>query len=79
MRTTIDIMDDLMLAAKRRAASEGRSLTAIVEEALAALLAPKPERRGRFRLKLNTVTGRYIGGVDLADRDALYDIMEGRR
>jgi len=78
MRTTLDIEDYLLDEARRRAASEGTTLTAIVERALSALLSPKPRKRAKFTLKLETERGRYIGRVDPANRDALYDVMEGR-
>lgn len=78
MRTTVDLDDQLLEAARRRAAHEGRSLTSVIEEALAALLAPRPAGVERFKLVVETERGRYIGGVDIADRDALYDVMGER-
>jgi predicted transcriptional regulator len=79
MRTTLNLDDELLAAAKRRASETGRTLTAVIEEALAAALAARPARGRRYRLKLRTHAGRYIGQADVADRDALYDSMEGRR
>jgi hypothetical protein len=79
MRTTVDLNDQLLEAARRRAAQEGRSLTSVIEDALAALLAPRARRSERFALKVATERGQYIGGVEPADRDALYDVKEGRR
>jgi hypothetical protein len=78
MRTTLDIDDRLLTRARRQAAREGTTLTALIERALAALLAPKPRKRDRFVLRVKTERGRYIGRVDPANRDALYDVMEGR-
>jgi hypothetical protein len=78
MRTTLDVDDRLLRSARKRAADEGTTLTAVVERALAEHLAPRPVRRERFRLRLLTKKGRPIRGVDLADRDALYERMEGR-
>jgi Arc/MetJ family transcription regulator len=46
MRTTIDIDDRLLAAARRRAAENGTTLTAFVEHALAASLARLFARRG---------------------------------
>jgi hypothetical protein len=78
MRTTLDLDDALLAAARARAAETGTTLTAVVERALAAALAPRP-RRGRFRLQWKSHKGRTLPGVDLTDRDALFDRMEGRR
>jgi hypothetical protein len=79
MRTTVDLDDDLLAAARRQAAARGSTLTAFIEEALAAALATRPAKEERFRLRWKTHPGRLRAGIDLADRDALFDAMEGRR
>jgi hypothetical protein len=79
MRTTLDLDDTLLEAARKRAVERGRTLTAVVEEALAALLASRPLTGKRYRLRWKTHKGRLLPGVNLADRDSLYDAMEGRR
>ena len=77
MRTTIDISDDLLRRAKRRAADESTSLKAVVEGALRAWLATR--RRGKgYRLTWHPEQGMLQPGVDLEDRDALFDRMDGR-
>lgn len=77
MRTTVDIPDDLLAAAKRRAAEQGTTLTALVGDALRAALGrvdegPSPQVR-------LTVWGEggLRPGVDLDDTAALLDLMEG--
>jgi len=78
MRTTLDIEESLARQAKRRAIEEGRTLTALLEDALRRYLSP-PQRGGRrFRLKLLKKKGRRVRGVDFSDRDSLYERMEGR-
>jgi hypothetical protein len=79
VRTTLDLDSGLLRAAKRRAAETGRTLTSILEEALRRYLQPSPARRGRYRYAPLTKRGRLVPGVDLADRDALYERMEGRK
>lgn len=79
MRTTLDLDDALLTKARERAAERGTTLTAIVEEALAAALAPAPPRAKRFRLTWKTHRGRLRGGIDVADRESLFDAMDGRR
>jgi hypothetical protein len=78
MRTTLDIDDAVLMKAKKLAAEEGKSLTRIVEEALHARVAPKRRESKRFRLRMLTKQGKLVPGTDLADRDALYERMEGR-
>jgi hypothetical protein len=78
MRTTIDIDDRLLAAARRRAAENGMTLTAFVEHALAACLARRPAAAKAYRLAWKTTRGRTLPGVDLTDRDRLFEQMEGR-
>jgi len=77
MRTTIEINDDLLRQAKRKAADEGTSLRAVVERALRLHLGGKQRARG-YKLTWRTETGRTLPGVRLDDRDALHDVMEER-
>ncbi|MBI4817083.1 MAG: type II toxin-antitoxin system VapB family antitoxin [Deltaproteobacteria bacterium] len=79
MRTTLDIDDELLDSARRRAAERGSTLTAFVEQALAAALAAPSRRSKRFVLRWKTHRGSLRAGVDIADRDGLFDVMEGRR
>ncbi len=78
MRTTLNIDDHLYQAAKVKAAKEGKTLTRVVEDALMQHLNP-PEPSKRFRLKVITERGELLPGVNIDDRDSLYEIMEGRR
>jgi hypothetical protein len=76
MRTTLNIQDDLMRRVKRRASETGVTITEVVEEALRATVAGQAPRGDRYRLAWKPVPGRTLPGVDLADRDALYESME---
>lgn len=78
MRTTLDIDDRLLAAARRRAAEKGTTLTAFVEHALAASLADRGATDKRYRLRWKTHRGRTLPGVDVSDRDRLFERMEGR-
>lgn len=77
MRTTLDINDELLRQAKRRAADEGTPLRQVVETALALYLARR-SRQGNYKLHWRTESGRLLPGVRLDDRDALFDLMDGR-
>ena len=79
MRTTLDLDDRLMKAVKRLAADTGRTMTAIVEDSLrTALAVRRGSNRRRAPWKWITVKGQVRPGVDVTDRDRLYDVMEGR-
>jgi hypothetical protein len=77
MRTTIRLDDDLLRDAKSYAAATGRTLTAVIEDALRETLSRRRERGSRPRVKLKTV-GRSgtQPGVDLDDGSALLDLMD---
>lgn len=77
MRTAIDLNDDLLRRAKKRAAEEGVTLRQVVEAALRKHLSGTPSRVG-YRLRWRTERGRMQPGVRLENRDALFDLMEGR-
>ena len=78
MRTTLEINEELFRRAKKRAADEGAPLRAVMEAALRGYLAGKP-KRGKFKFRWRTESGRLLPGVRLDDRDALFDLMDGRR
>ena len=80
MRTTIRLDDDLLARAKAHAARTGRTLTALIEDALRAALARGTTTpRGR-RLSLPTHgSGGVQPGVDLDDSAGLLDLMDGGR
>ena len=75
MKTTLNIDDTVMAELKREAARQGRTMSELVETALRLLL-----RTQRRRGKLPALPKFRSGGalVDIADRDALYQAMEGR-
>lgn len=78
MRTTLDLDDRLLRAAKRRAVDDGEPLTRVIERALRVYLNPPRPSGKRFRLNLLIKKGRARPGVDWDDRDSLYERMEGR-
>ena len=77
MRTTVELNDQLLRAAKQRAANEGIPLRRVIESALRTYLEGPSRRRG-YKLQWRTEGGRLQPGVRLDDRDALFDLMEGR-
>jgi hypothetical protein len=76
MRTTINIDDDLLAEARQVAAKTGRSLTAVVEDALRESLRRR-HRTARRAVELPTFgEGGVQPGVDLDDSAALLDLMD---
>ncbi|MBI4229851.1 MAG: hypothetical protein HY608_03350 [Planctomycetes bacterium] len=79
MKTTLDLPDRILDEAKRRAARERRTLKEIFGEALRRYLHPPIRPRAPFQLRLLVKETGPQSGVDVADRDDLYDRMEDRR
>jgi hypothetical protein len=75
MKTTLTIDDGVMVRLKRESARTGRTMSALVEEALRRLLQPAPAVTDLPHLPSFKSGGAL---VDIADRDALYRAMEGR-
>jgi hypothetical protein len=77
MRTTIRLDDDLLRAAKRLAVESGRTLTAVIEDALRQALArsDKPPS-SRVKLPVSQSGSKLRPGVDLDNSAALLDLME---
>ena len=82
MKTTIELPDDLFIAAKRRAAEDRSTLRAIVERGVRAQLnGPRGGRKlaGRTAIRWVTVDGGLPPGLDLQDRVAMHDWIRTRR
>jgi plasmid stability protein len=75
MKTTLNIDDSVMAQLRREAARQGRTMSDLVESALRLLFQSK-KRRNEVRPLPRFRSGGHL--VDVADRDALYQAMEGR-
>lgn len=76
MKTTLNFDDRLIRAAKVRAAQDGETLTRLIEQALRDYLqAPRASTRS-YRARLLTKGGRPVAGVNVDDRDMLYEQMD---
>jgi plasmid stability protein len=71
---TID--DQLLRALKRKAAEEGRTLQAVANDLLRRALLAKTLQP--YELRLQGWKAAELPGVDLLDRDKLFDLMDGR-
>jgi hypothetical protein len=77
MKATVELPDELVIEAKKRAAELRRPLRELVERGLRAELrrgdGDRGERRRRVKLTWITVDGGLPPGVDVADRDAMHE------
>ncbi|MGI8765577.1 MAG: ribbon-helix-helix protein, CopG family [Gemmatimonadaceae bacterium] len=73
MKTTLNIDNQVMARLRREAALQGTTMSELVETALRRLLSQKPEARALPPLP-TFHAGRT--GVDVANREALYSLMD---
>jgi hypothetical protein len=75
-RTTVRLPDALLLQAKRKAATEGRTLTSLIEEGLRKVVAEKRESPPRsIAVAVSTAKGGFASGItsfkDIAELEDL--------
>ena len=76
MRTTVRLDEHLLAAARKRAAESGKTLAAVLEDALRASLAQRGAQAKAKPVRLKTVKGGGVrAGVDLDDSASLLDLM----
>ena len=77
MKTTVDLPDDLLIRAKKRAAETRTPLRVLIERGLRRELATPATggRRVARKIKWVTAPGGLPPGVDIADRPSLHDWM----
>lgn len=77
MRTTIRLDDQLLAEAKKLAMETGRTLTAVIEDALRQALAQRGQQPTRRPVQLKTIGGKGLQpGVDLDSSAALLELMD---
>lgn len=77
MRTTIRLDEHLLAQAKRHAVESGKTLTAVLEDALRESLARRTSRTKAKPIRLKTVKGGGVrAGVDLDDSASLLNLMD---
>ncbi len=79
MKITVDLPKDLFVAARKEAAERRVSLKALVESGLRRELASgrrsEARREEARRVRWVTVAGGLPPGVDVADRESIYERM----
>jgi Ribbon-helix-helix protein, copG family len=77
-RTTVRLPDDLIRRARRKALAEGRSLTALIEDAVRRVLSDRasPPRADRVLPPVSLASGGLAPGVNLEDMAALQEIED---
>ena len=76
MRTTLDIPDEVLAKAKRKAIEDKTTLTEVVERALRVYVSSGRGRKRSAMKKWVIVKGRRLPQVDISDRGRLFGAME---
>ena len=76
-RTTLALEDDLLRRLKADAARQGTTMASVVNNLLRQGLAI-PARRKNYTLDLVGWEAELQPGVNILDRDHLFDVMDGR-
>lgn len=77
MKTTVVIDDSLYRRAKAEAHRRGAPLRSLIEEGLHRVLDGSSRKSTPYRLRLRGVKGRAQPRVNITDRRALQDLMDG--
>jgi len=74
-RTTVRLPATLITQAKRKAAAEGRSLTALIEDGLRQVVSERApaDTAKRIMPPVSTATGGLMPGIDLNETAALQE------
>ncbi|MSP61170.1 MAG: DUF2191 domain-containing protein [Myxococcales bacterium] len=79
MKTTVELPDDLLIAAKKRAAETRTPLRALIEQGLRALLEGAASAPRRRKIAWVTVKGGLPPGLDVADRESMHEWLRAHR
>jgi hypothetical protein len=79
MKTTLDLPDELLIEAKKRAAEQRRPLRALVEEGLRAVLKKPERRKQKTQVRLVTAKGGLASDLDVSSREAMYEWLQKKR
>jgi hypothetical protein len=74
-RTTVRLPEQLVRRAKRRAAEQGRTLTALIEDGVRRVLDERavPEKK-RILPPVSNETGGVVPGIDISNSAALQEM-----
>lgn len=75
MKTTLEISEPIMRRLKEEAARSGKTMSELVETGI-RMVVDKVGKKPRKKLRLPPARDMGEALVDIADRDALYDLME---
>lgn len=79
VRTTVRIDDELLRSVKQQAARSGRTVGAVIEDALRVAMSARHDGPPRLSPLPTYGTSGVLPGVDLASNAALREVMESSK
>jgi hypothetical protein len=75
-RTTVRLPSELLNLAKRKAAAEGRTLTALIEDGLRLVVMENRRLKGAKRIlpRVSKARGGVLPGIDISNSAALQEM-----
>lgn len=77
-KTTVELPDELLLAAKKRALDEQTTLKQLLERSLRRELSQPQEARGAQTIEWVVAEGGLPPGLDLTDRERMHGYLKRR-
>jgi hypothetical protein len=75
-RTTVRLPSELLDRARRKAAAEGRTLTALMEDGLRFVVSEKKAKPRKIRLPVSSATGGFYPGIDISNNAQLQELED---
>ena len=79
MKTTLELPDELLIAAKKRAAELRRPLRSLVEEGLRLVLREDAKPRRKRKIHFVTAKGGLAPDLDISNRTSMYEWLRKNR
>ena len=75
-RTTVRLPKELLDRARRKAAADGVTLTALIEDGLRKVVTDEPRRTSAKRIlpRISKATGGLLPGIDLSNSAAIQEM-----
>jgi len=77
-RTTVRLPGDLLKKARRKAADENTTLTALMEEGLRYVVEGQPKKKPAKRKlpRISTATGGFLPGIDISNNASIQELED---
>ena len=75
-RTTVRLPRELLDKARRKAAAEGRTLTALMEDGLRFVVSEKKAKPRKVELPVSSATGGFYPHIDISNNAQIQELED---